>query len=55
MAAASVTETDIDDFELERRRPDAATLEAVKRAFEAVGIEFLPDDDVRLQTGAELS
>lgn len=48
--AASVTESAIDDFELERRDPDAATLDAIQRAFEAVGVEFLPGDDVRLRT-----
>jgi transcriptional regulator with XRE-family HTH domain len=54
MAAASVAEAAIDDFEAERRHPDAATLDSIKRAFEAVGIEFLPDDDVRLRSGAEV-
>jgi transcriptional regulator with XRE-family HTH domain len=51
--AASVSESDIDDLELERRRPAAATLEAIQRAFEDVGVRFLPDDDVRL--GADAS
>jgi transcriptional regulator with XRE-family HTH domain len=51
-AAAGVSEADIDDFELERRRPDAATLEALQRAFEGVGVTFLPDGDVRLPTEA---
>ena len=53
-SAASVSASAIDDFEAERRHPDAATLDSIKRAFEAVGIEFLPDDDVRLRSGAEV-
>jgi hypothetical protein len=39
----------IDSFELERQRPDAATLGALQRAFEGVGVVFLPDDDVRIR------
>jgi transcriptional regulator with XRE-family HTH domain len=53
--AASVPEGVIDDFELERRKPDAATLQAIQQAFEAVGIEFLPGDDVRLRTAGEVA
>lgn len=48
-SAASVSGTVIDDFELERRQPDAATLEAIQRTFEDVGVVFLPDDDVRMR------
>jgi transcriptional regulator with XRE-family HTH domain len=48
-SAALVTESAIDDFEMERREPDVATAEAVRRAFEDVGVEFMPDDDVRLR------
>jgi transcriptional regulator with XRE-family HTH domain len=48
-SAALVTESAIDDFEMERREPDAATAEAIRRAFEGVGVEFMPDDDVRLR------
>lgn len=51
-SAASVTEDAIDNFELERRRPDAATAEAIRRAFEKVGVEFLSDDDVRVRGAA---
>jgi hypothetical protein len=39
----------IDSFELERGRLDAATLSALRRAFEDVGVVFLPDDDVRMR------
>jgi hypothetical protein len=39
----------IDSFELERQRPDAATVGALQRAFEDVGLVFLPDDDVRVR------
>ena len=46
--AASVSDSAIDDFELERRQPPPAALEAIQRAFEEVGIRFLPGDDVRL-------
>lgn len=53
--AALVTEDAIDNFELERRRPDAATAEAIQRAFEEVGIEFLPDDDVRVRSDLSAS
>lgn len=49
-AAAGVSETVIDDFELERRQPDPATLEALQRALEEAGITFLPPGDVRLLT-----
>lgn len=47
-SAASVSESAIDDFELERRRPDPATVDAIQRAFEDVGVVFLPGDDARL-------
>ncbi len=53
-SAASVSDSDIDDFELERRRPPAATLEAIQRAFEEVGVRFLANDDVRLGADASL-
>jgi hypothetical protein len=49
-SAASVPANVIDGFEMERQRPDAATIGALQRAFEDVGVEFLPDDDVRLRT-----
>jgi transcriptional regulator with XRE-family HTH domain len=47
--AASVTETVIDDFELERQHPGVPTLGAIQRALEDVGIVLLPHDDVRLR------
>ena len=52
--AASVSDSDIDYFELELRRPPAATLEAIQRAFEEVGVRFLANDDVRLGADAPL-
>jgi ribosome-binding protein aMBF1 (putative translation factor) len=48
-SAASVPESVIDSFELERQQPDATTLSALQRAFEDVGLVFLPDDDVRVR------
>jgi hypothetical protein len=36
-SAASVSQRDIDDFELERRQPRAITNDAIRRAFENVG------------------
>ena len=46
-AVARVSDSAIDEFELERQ-VDRMTGEAVERAFRTVGVEFLPDDDVRL-------
>lgn len=51
-SAASVPESVIDDLELERRRPDAATLEAIQRAFTDLGLIFLRDDDVQVRSEA---
>jgi hypothetical protein len=48
-SAASVPANVIDSFEMERQRPDAATIGALQGAFEDVGVEFLPDDDVRVR------
>ena len=50
-SAASVSESAIHDFELERREPRAITADAIRRAFEDVGVVFLPQDDVQLQSG----
>ena len=50
-SAASVSESAIHDFELERREPSAITTDAIRRAFEDVGVVFLPQDDVQLQSG----
>ena len=49
-SAASVSESVIDDFELERRQPNATTTDAIRRAFENVGVVFLPQDDVQLRS-----
>ena len=51
-SAASVSESAIHDFELERREPRAITADAIRRAFEDVGVVFLPQDDVQLQSDA---
>jgi transcriptional regulator with XRE-family HTH domain len=51
-SAASVSVSAIDDFELERRQPDAITTDAIRRAFEDVGVVFLPEDDVQLRGDA---
>jgi hypothetical protein len=51
-SAASVSVSAIDDFELERRQPDAITTDAIQRAFEDVGLVFLPEDDVQLRGDA---
>ena len=48
--AASVSESAIDDFELERRQPSATTTDALQRAFEDVGVVFLPQDGVQLRS-----
>jgi hypothetical protein len=45
-----VSESAIDDFELERREPNAITTDAIRRAFEAVGVVFLRQDDVQLRS-----
>ena len=50
-AAAGVSEAAVDDFELERD-PDGPAAEAIERAFEEVGVEFLPQDDVRVRVAA---
>jgi hypothetical protein len=48
-SSASVRERDIDDFELERCAPRAATVGAIRRTLEARGAVFLPDDGVRVR------
>jgi len=48
--AASVSESAIDDFELERGEPSTITADAIRRAFEGVGVVFLPQDDVQLRS-----
>ena len=54
-SAASVPESVIDDFEVERRCPNAAALDAIRRAFEDVGVVFVRDDDVRMRTEAPIA
>jgi hypothetical protein len=48
-SAASVSQCEIDDFELERRQLSTITADAIRRAFEDVGVMFLPRDDVQLR------
>jgi hypothetical protein len=47
-----VSQRDIDDFELERRQPSSITADAIRRAFEDVGVVFLRQDDVQLRREA---
>jgi DNA-binding XRE family transcriptional regulator len=54
-SAASVSESAIDDFELERRQPNLITAEAIQRAFEDVGVVFLPREDVQLRSAASVA
>ena len=49
-SAASVSESAIDDFETERCQPNATMTNAIRRAFEDVGVVFLPQDDVQLRS-----
>ena len=51
-SVASVSESAIDNFELERRQTNAMTIHAIQRAFEDVGVVFLPQDDVQLRSDA---
>jgi len=52
-SAASVSASAIDDFEAERRAPMPAVVGPIRRAFEPVGITFLPGEDVRLRPQAQ--
>jgi hypothetical protein len=51
-SSASVSASAIDDFETERRAPMPAVAGPIRRAFEPVGIAFLPGEDVRLRPSA---
>lgn len=51
-AASGIAESIIDEFELERRPPDPAAGDALRRAFENAGLVFLPGGDVRLPAEA---
>lgn len=44
-----VSVSTINAFELEYRQPIRANLSALRRAFEAAGVEFIEDDGVRLR------
>jgi transcriptional regulator with XRE-family HTH domain len=54
-AAAGISETEIDDFEMERRPLDPAALDALQRTLEEAGVAFLPGGDVRLLAAAAAS
>jgi transcriptional regulator with XRE-family HTH domain len=47
--AAGVGERTLADFESKARTPIRATLAAIQRALEAAGVEFFPDDGLRLK------
>jgi transcriptional regulator with XRE-family HTH domain len=46
--AAAVTESELDDFELERRPPRAGFAEALEIAFAGVGVAFSDDGEIRV-------
>ena len=50
-SSASVSASAIDDFEAERRAPLPAVAGPIRRAFEPVGVAFLPGEDVCLRQG----
>ncbi|MEF2549666.1 helix-turn-helix domain-containing protein [Aurantimonas sp. E1-2-R+4] len=47
--AANVSRQTIADFERGARKPIANNVASIIRAFEAVGIEFLPDNGIKLK------
>jgi transcriptional regulator with XRE-family HTH domain len=47
---AGVSAATVNRFEMGRAEPNRATLAAIQRALEAAGVEFLPDNGVRLKT-----
>jgi DNA-binding XRE family transcriptional regulator len=47
--AASVAQQTVVDFERGARTPYRNNLAAIQRALEAAGVEFLPDNGVRLR------
>ena len=49
-ARADVGNSTVRDFEAGRRTPTPDTLTIVQRALEGGGVEFLPDNGVRLKT-----
>jgi DNA-binding XRE family transcriptional regulator len=50
-SAASVRASAIDDLEAERRAPTPDVAGPLRRAFESVGVVFLPSEDVQLVWG----
>ncbi len=53
--AAQVGVATVDRFETGRSTPIPATLNAMSRALEEAGIEFLADEGVRLRNRAKVS
>jgi transcriptional regulator with XRE-family HTH domain len=49
VARSEVTKKTIADFERGATKPYVATTKAIQRALEAAGVEFLPDNGVRLR------
>jgi transcriptional regulator with XRE-family HTH domain len=49
VAQSTITKKTIADFEREATRPYPRTLAAIQRALEDAGVEFLPDNGVRLK------
>jgi hypothetical protein len=54
-SVASVSESAIDNFELERRQANAITNLAIQRAFEDAGVVFLSQDDVQVRGDASVA
>ena len=53
--ASRVSKRTITHFEAGERQPVPATLEALRRALEAAGVEFLEGEGVRLRSSVEAS
>ena len=48
-AAARIGVATVNRFEAEQAEPHAVTVDAIQRALEATGVEFLPEGGVRLR------
>lgn len=49
VSRSAITKKTIADFERDATNPYPRTLAAIRHAFEAAGVEFLPDNGVRLR------